>query len=83
MSDDPQRPTTADPAAWRAYWQAQGTPWRTEPDIDAERQRYLAARHERDIACLAPHSIAQARHQLTASLIAITPPFAPADYPRN
>jgi hypothetical protein len=31
MSDEPQRPTTDDRAAWQAYWQAQGMPWRTEP----------------------------------------------------
>jgi Pentapeptide repeats (8 copies) len=39
-----QRPTTDDPKAWRAYWKAQGWPWRTEPEIDAERQKYLAER---------------------------------------
>jgi uncharacterized protein YjbI with pentapeptide repeats len=40
----PERPTTDDPAAWRAYWQAQGMPWRTEPEICAERQTYLGER---------------------------------------
>lgn len=38
---------TADDAgaeAWRAYWKAQGMPWRTEPEIGAERQRLLAER---------------------------------------
>src|SRR6266480_7180051 len=39
-----QRPTTSDPEAWKAYWKAQGQPWRTEPEIDAERQKYLAER---------------------------------------
>jgi len=34
--------TTADPEAWQVYWEAQGQPWRTEPEIDAERQKYLA-----------------------------------------
>ncbi len=29
---------------WRAYWQAQGQPWRTEPEIDGERQEYLDRR---------------------------------------
>jgi uncharacterized protein YjbI with pentapeptide repeats len=33
-----------DADTWRAYWQAQGMPWRTEPDIPAERQAYLAER---------------------------------------
>src|SRR6266566_7021045 len=39
-----QRPTTNDPKAWKTYWKAQGQPWRTEPEIDAERQKYLAER---------------------------------------
>lgn len=39
-----QRPTTNDPGAWKTYWKAQGWPWRTEPEIDAERQKYLAER---------------------------------------
>lgn len=44
MNPLPQRPTTDDPQAWKAYWQAQGQPWRTEPEIDEERQKYLAER---------------------------------------
>src|SRR2546421_12194952 len=39
-----QRPTTNDPQAWKAYWKAQEQPWRTEPEIDAEQQKYLAER---------------------------------------
>ena len=39
-----QRPATDDPKAWQAYWEAQGWPWRTEPEIDVERQKYLAER---------------------------------------
>src|SRR5437763_17189226 len=39
-----QRPTTNDPDAWKTYWKAQGRPWRTEPEIDQERQKYLAER---------------------------------------
>src|SRR5947199_914183 len=39
-----QRPTTNDPKVWKAYWKAQGHPWRTEPEIDAERQKYLNER---------------------------------------
>src|SRR6266699_1813056 len=39
-----QRPTTDDPEAWKAYWKAKGWPWRTELEIDAERQKYLAER---------------------------------------
>lgn len=31
-------------AAWRAYWQAQGMEWRTEPEIDEERQLFLTER---------------------------------------
>src|SRR2546428_1738646 len=40
----PQRPTTNEPKAWKTYWEAQGQPWRTEPEIDIERQKYLAER---------------------------------------
>jgi hypothetical protein len=44
MSDEIQRPTTDDRDAWKAYWTVQGMPWRTEPEIDAERRAYLAER---------------------------------------
>ena len=40
----PQRPTTDDRNAWHTYWQKLGQSWRTEPEIDAERQMYLAER---------------------------------------
>jgi len=33
-----QRPTTNDLDAWKAYWKAQGWPWRTVPEIDKQRQ---------------------------------------------
>ena len=33
-----------DAEAWKAYWREQGQPWRTEPEIDEERQHYLAER---------------------------------------
>ena len=39
-----QRPTKDDTEAWKAYWKAQGQPWRTEPEIDSERQKYLDER---------------------------------------
>ncbi|TMD57967.1 MAG: hypothetical protein E6I91_21890, partial [Chloroflexi bacterium] len=35
------RPSTEDAEAWKAYWQAQGQPWRTQPEIDTERQEEL------------------------------------------
>ena len=38
----PHRPTTNDCQVWRAFWQTQNQPWRTEIEIDAERQAYLA-----------------------------------------
>jgi uncharacterized protein YjbI with pentapeptide repeats len=49
MSDEPtaapQRSTSdEDRDGWTAYWTAQGMPWRTEPEIDEERQHYLAQR---------------------------------------
>ena len=40
----PQRPDTTDPDVWKAYWRAQGLSWRTEPEIDAERQKFLTER---------------------------------------
>src|SRR5437762_4393238 len=39
-----QRPTTNDYDAWKVYWQEQNQPWRTEPEIDKERQVYLNER---------------------------------------
>jgi len=39
-----QRPTNDDKEAWQAYWRTQGQPWRTEPEIGTERQKYLAER---------------------------------------
>jgi uncharacterized protein YjbI with pentapeptide repeats len=45
MSEEPQRPTSNDDrAGWKAYWQAQGMPWRTEPEIEEDRQQFLAER---------------------------------------
>jgi uncharacterized protein YjbI with pentapeptide repeats len=41
---EPQRPTDDNREAWRVYWQAADMPWRTEPEIEAERQAYLAER---------------------------------------
>jgi hypothetical protein len=40
----PERPSTNDRDAWKIYWAAQDMPWRTEPEIDQERQRFLAER---------------------------------------
>jgi uncharacterized protein YjbI with pentapeptide repeats len=40
----PQRPVTDGRGLWKAYWEAQGQPWRTEPEIDVGRQKYLAER---------------------------------------
>jgi hypothetical protein len=49
MGDElPERPVIDDREAWRAYWTAQGMPWRTEPAIDADRKAHLAGRWERD-----------------------------------
>lgn len=40
----PQRPTTDDRNAWHTFWQKLGQSWRTEPEIDAERQAHLTER---------------------------------------
>src|SRR5947207_15939159 len=37
----PQRPNANNRDEWRAYWKAQDQSWRTEPEIDANRQKYL------------------------------------------
>ena len=37
----PQPPLPTDREAWRAYWNAQSQPWRTEPEIDTRRQKEL------------------------------------------
>src|SRR6266481_4800725 len=39
-----QRPTTHDSDAWKAFWKSRGWQWRTEPEIEAERQKYLNER---------------------------------------
>jgi uncharacterized protein YjbI with pentapeptide repeats len=39
-----QSPASSDRRAWKAYWKEQGQAWRTEPEIDAERQEFLARR---------------------------------------
>jgi len=45
MSDQVERPTSdEDREGWQAYWAAQGMAWRTEPEIDEERQRSLEER---------------------------------------
>jgi hypothetical protein len=49
QSQTPTTATSARPApegyqSWNDFWKAQGMPWRTEPLIDEERQRYLAER---------------------------------------
>lgn len=37
----PVRPAPADRNTWRAYWEAQGQLWRTEPEIEKQRQEEL------------------------------------------
>lgn len=46
MSEEPplRIPTDDDPRAWKTYWTRLGMPWRTEPEISEERQRFLARR---------------------------------------
>lgn len=39
-----QRPANDDKEAWKAYWKEQSQPWRTEPEIDIEQQKYLDER---------------------------------------
>jgi uncharacterized protein YjbI with pentapeptide repeats len=44
-----QRPTTNDRTIWQVYWEEQGQPWRTEPEIDEDRQKILTDRR-----CITP-----------------------------
>jgi uncharacterized protein YjbI with pentapeptide repeats len=37
-----QRPITNDEEAWKGYWNLQGQSWRLQPEIETERQKYLA-----------------------------------------
>jgi uncharacterized protein YjbI with pentapeptide repeats len=39
-----QRPPTSDSGAWEGYWEAQGQSWRSQPEIDGERQEHLTER---------------------------------------
>ncbi len=39
-----QRPADDNKEAWIAYWKVQGQEWRTEPEIDAKRQKELTKR---------------------------------------
>lgn len=39
-----QHPTNVDKEAWKAYWKVQDQPWRTEPEIDTQRQAFLDER---------------------------------------
>ena len=39
-----QLPTSDDKEAWKEYWKQQEQPWRTEPEIDKKRQKYLNER---------------------------------------
>ena len=40
------RPLNDDKETWAEYWMHQGQPWRTEPEIDSERQKYLDERRQ-------------------------------------
>src|SRR5258708_9193789 len=44
LKTTPQRPANDKKESWRAYWEAQGQPWLTEPEIDEERQKFLNER---------------------------------------
>src|SRR5712692_5527000 len=40
----PALPAPDDREAWRIYWKEHQQPWRTEPEIDEQRQSFLAER---------------------------------------
>src|SRR5260370_36503345 len=39
-----QHPPTSDSRAWKVYWEAQEQWWRSQPEIDGERQKHLTER---------------------------------------
>jgi hypothetical protein len=43
-SRPPHRPSLNTAEQWQAYWKALGQPWHQEPEIDLQRQEYLARR---------------------------------------
>ncbi len=45
-SPQSHRPSLNTAEQWRAYWEAQGQPWRKEPEIDQQRQAALAQRRD-------------------------------------
>lgn len=42
----PSRPLPADREGWKAHWEEQSQPWRTEPEIDDEQKKYLDQRRK-------------------------------------
>ncbi len=44
QATSPQRRTKDDKESWKTYWEAQGQVWRTEPETDTERQKFLNER---------------------------------------
>jgi len=41
-----QRPVGDDRESWKAYWEKRGQSWRIEPEVNEERQKYLAERRK-------------------------------------
>lgn len=41
FANNQQQPATEDAVDWQAYWQSQGQPWRSEPEIEKRRQEQL------------------------------------------
>lgn len=44
MSNESQQTPPDGFDTWQVYWKSRGMPWRTQPEIDEDRQRYLAQR---------------------------------------
>ena len=70
MRDEPhQRPAINDRDAWRAYWQTQGMPWRTEPEIDEERQQMgLLTNRSRPWQTTASYTSPSTRYQTSMAM---------------
>src|SRR5690348_12495860 len=57
VATPPVRPAPTGYDSWTAYWAEQEQPWRTQPEIDRERQRLLS-RHRYNIT----HDIVQGHY---------------------
>ena len=61
----PARPSIDDRDVWRIYWQQLGQPWRTEPEINEERQKDLAE----PVGAIPPYKVSLNVEHLLRSMV--------------